>query len=186
MKNYEVNLMRTSGIKSNLNYRLMKLFHYNPIFNHLSNPYELLKEAGITEGQIVLEVGCGNGYYTIPAADMISNNGKIFALDINSIAISEVTEKMNDNKLHNIVPLHKDAMNTGLDDNSIDLSFFFGVPRLFRMQDVFNKVFNEIYRITKPHGTVVIKSGNQKLISRVESFHLKLIKGANKLLIFQK
>jgi len=42
---------------------------------------EILKKVGVEEGQIVLDFGCGGGNYTIPAAKIIGNAGKIYAVD---------------------------------------------------------------------------------------------------------
>lgn len=178
--------MKTSGIKSNFSYKLMKLIHNNPIVEYIFDPYLILNEAGIKEGQTALEVGCGSGFFTIPAAQLVSSKGKIIALDINEIAIKDVKQKIKQLNLQNIIPLQQDAMNTTLTSDSIDLAFFFGVPRLFRMKEVFQKVFREMNRIIKPRGLISIKSKNSSLISKIESFNFKLIKRTNTIMTFQK
>ena len=178
--------MKTSGIKSNLSFKIMKLIHNNPLVKYVVDPYSILLEAGIKEGQTVLEVGCGSGFFTIPAAQLLSKKGQIYALDINEIAMKDIKRKMYSRNIQNIIPLQQDAMNTTLDSNSIDLAFFFGVPRLFRMKDVFNKVFSEMARIIKPGGFISIKSRNSKLISTIELFNFKLINKTNKIKVFQK
>ncbi len=38
----------------------------------LMNPVKTLQSAEIQPGQAVLEVGCGTGFFTIPAAQMIA------------------------------------------------------------------------------------------------------------------
>lgn len=164
----------------------MKLIHYNPIFNDLSDPYTLLSDSGLEKGHKVLEIGCGAGYYTIPAAEMVSETGTIFALDINSLAMKDVEQKKKQKKLNNIILLRRDAMDTGLDTDSIDVSFLFGVPRLFRMNDVFQAVFKELFRITRPNGLVAIKSKNQKLIAKIESLNFSFDKKTDKIMVFKK
>lgn len=178
--------MKTSGIKSNFNYKLMKLIHYNPFLNDLGDPYVLLKSSGLNIGQKILEVGCGAGYYTIPAAELVTETGIIYALDINSQSMQEVQKKKDEKKLKNIILVKRDAVDTGLESKSIDGSFFFGVPRLFRMKEVFSSVFKETFRITKPNGFVSIKSSNKNLISKVEFFGFIFVRKTNKLLIFKK
>ena len=39
---------------------------------------ELLKAVGIKKGQTVLDFGCGEGNYTIPAAKLVKNEGKVY------------------------------------------------------------------------------------------------------------
>lgn len=50
-----------------------------PIF---INPENILKEAGLKRGAWVADFGCGAGAWTIPAAIMVGNCGKVYALDI--------------------------------------------------------------------------------------------------------
>ena len=48
----------------------------------LMNPVKTLQGAGIQSGQTVLEVGCGTGFFTIPAAQMIGDRGFLVAMDV--------------------------------------------------------------------------------------------------------
>ena len=43
----------------------------------LMNPVKTLKGADLRPGQTVLEVGCGTGFFTMPAAKMIGDDGLI-------------------------------------------------------------------------------------------------------------
>jgi precorrin-6B methylase 2 len=42
---------------------------------------ELLQQVGIRTGQAVLDFGCGYGTYTIPVAEIVDRQGKVYALD---------------------------------------------------------------------------------------------------------
>jgi ubiquinone/menaquinone biosynthesis C-methylase UbiE len=53
----------------------------NPIRRLVENPYKLFRTF-IRQGMIVLEPGCGMGYFTIPLADMVGPTGKVIAMDI--------------------------------------------------------------------------------------------------------
>ena len=74
----------------------MSNFHFKMMSLILSlrylykNPAVTLKEAGITSGVTVLDYGCGPGYYSIVAAEMVSETGKIYALDILPMAVEKV------------------------------------------------------------------------------------------------
>ena len=47
----------------------------------LMNPMKTLRGADIQPGQTVLEVGCGTGFFTIPAAKLIGDEGCLVAMD---------------------------------------------------------------------------------------------------------
>ena len=52
----------------------------------------ILKEVGIRPGFHVLDYGCGPGSYIIPLAALVSESGKIYALDINPLAIQKLKD----------------------------------------------------------------------------------------------
>ena len=47
----------------------------------LMNPDKILYGTDIRPGETVLEVGCGTGFFTIPAARLIGEHGRLVALD---------------------------------------------------------------------------------------------------------
>ena len=40
-----------------------------------------LEDIGIKKGDVVLDFGCGAGYYTILAAKVVSKEGKVYTMD---------------------------------------------------------------------------------------------------------
>ena len=126
--------------------------HDNPLLPILRNQYKLLEAAGLRPGQKVVEVGCGPGFFTIPAAKMVGEEGLIYAIDVNQFAIRRVEEKITEEGISNIKPLLTNASKTGLPDNNINLAFIFGLryiaggmgnvladcrlPLLFRYQSI--------------------------------------------------
>ena len=48
----------------------------------LMRPRDLLQAAGITEGMTVVDIGCGTGFFTLPAAELVGPTGRVLALDI--------------------------------------------------------------------------------------------------------
>jgi len=57
------------------------------------NPVKTLETANVRPGQMILEVGCGTGFFTIPAAQIVGNEGKIIALDASSDYLKTVAKK---------------------------------------------------------------------------------------------
>ena len=74
----------------------------NPVRKWLNEPVKVLKAAGVRPGLKVLEVGCGTGYFTIPAAEMMKDSGVLHAFDIHPLAIEKTMEKIKNHSLQNI------------------------------------------------------------------------------------
>jgi precorrin-6B methylase 2 len=53
-----------------------------------------LRSIGITNGQILLDFGCGSGNYVIPAARIVGDEGVVYALDKNYYALDALMERV--------------------------------------------------------------------------------------------
>ena len=147
---------------------IISLMHDNPFLPIFRNPYKLLRAAGLKPGQKVLEVGCGPGFFTIPAAKIVENEGVVYAVDVHPLAIERVKEKIEREGIKNIKPILTNASDTGLPDRSIDLAFIFGLRYI---AGGLENVIAEIYRILKPGGVLSFektKGSEKKLIEEVE------------------
>jgi ubiquinone/menaquinone biosynthesis C-methylase UbiE len=45
-------------------------------------PEELWREVGLQAGQIVVHLGCGAGFYVVPAAKIVGDSGKVIGIDL--------------------------------------------------------------------------------------------------------
>src|SRR5210317_746367 len=79
----------------------------------LMNPVKTLRGAGIKPGQTVLEVGCGTGFFTIPAAELIGGQGCLVAMDALSDYTKQVSKKVQVAGLKNVRVVKRDALDTG-------------------------------------------------------------------------
>ncbi len=118
------------------------------------NPVKTLQGAGIEPGQTVLEVGCGTGFFTIPAAKLIGDEGSLVAMDPSSGFIEHVTKKVHNADLKNVRIVKRDALDTGLDTASIDKVLLFGVIPFPLLP--LNRLLSEMYRVLKPEGTLAV------------------------------
>lgn len=46
------------------------------------HPRALLRQVGVQPGQVVVDLGCGPGFWTFPLADLVTSTGVVWALDI--------------------------------------------------------------------------------------------------------
>jgi demethylmenaquinone methyltransferase/2-methoxy-6-polyprenyl-1,4-benzoquinol methylase len=129
----------------------------NPVRKWLNEPVKVLKAAGVRPGLKVLEVGCGTGYFTIPAAEMMKDSGVLHAFDIHPLAIEKTMEKIKDHSLQNVELTQTDALDTRLPAKSYDLILLFGeIPSPVLP---LKKLLPEMHRLLKPSGSMAVWTG---------------------------
>ena len=116
------------------------------------NPIDILTRMGTQKGLDVLEVGCGPGFFTVPAARIVEE-GNIYALDLSPLMIENVNKKVEKQRLENVRTLTTAASDTGLKDESIDLIFCIDV--LSDIIDI-DSTLQEMYRILKFDGLLSV------------------------------
>lgn len=84
---------------------------------HVNQVMDLL---GIAPGKTVADIGAGSGWFTVRAAQQVTESGKVFAVDINPEAISYINERANKEKLSNIKTVLGAADGPRLPPNSVD------------------------------------------------------------------
>lgn len=65
-------------------------------------PHDLLIRTGLWEGMIAADVGCGPGFFTLPAAQIVGPAGRVYAIDISREMLEAVQDKARDAGLPNI------------------------------------------------------------------------------------
>ena len=120
----------------------------------IMNPVSTLEGADVQPGQTVLEVGCGTGFFTVPAAKLIGDQGSLVAMDPSSGFIEVVSKKVQSADLKNVRIVKRDALDTGLDAASMDKVLLFGVIPFPLLP--LNRLLPEMYRVLKPEGTLAV------------------------------
>jgi ubiquinone/menaquinone biosynthesis C-methylase UbiE len=87
-------------------------------------PYAILREAGLGEEMIFVDMGCGPGFFTLPAAEIVGDGGRVYAVDVDPRSIEKVGERASRKGLKNIVLKAARAEETVLFDGRADMVFF--------------------------------------------------------------
>jgi len=111
---------------------------------------EVLVEAGIEPGSCILDYGCGPGSYIIPLAELVGPSGKIYALDINPLAIKEVKKIVKRRKIENIEIIESNC-DTRLPDSHVNVVLLYDTFHDLSQPD---EVLQEIHRVLKPVGAL--------------------------------
>ena len=118
-------------------------------------PKKILESAGIRPGMKVLEVGCGTGFFTIPAGRMIGKEGSLTAMDMLPISVETVADKVRRADLSDVVKVVKgNALDTKLENESLDEVILFGVipaPML-----PMETLMEEMHRILRAGGMMAV------------------------------
>ena len=120
----------------------------------LMSPVKILEAANVRPGQTILEVGCGTGFFTIPAAQIVGDEGKIIALDASSDYLETVAKKVRKTELTNVEIIQRDALDTGLESESMDMILLFGVLPFPLLP--LDKLLPEMYRVLKPGASMSV------------------------------
>jgi ubiquinone/menaquinone biosynthesis C-methylase UbiE len=117
-----------------------------------------VRRIGITEGDTVLDFGCGSGYYAIPAARVVGENGTVYALDKNEDRLREVVERAAEEDLANIDVIHTSGGATvPLEDGTVSVVLLYDVIHSHHFSPSVRKdLFTEITRVAKPRALISV------------------------------
>jgi ubiquinone/menaquinone biosynthesis C-methylase UbiE len=124
----------------------------NRIRRWIQNPQKILGRY-IEEGMIVLDIGCGPGFFSIDMAQMVGNSGRVIASDLQGGMLQKIRDKIKETELEKRITLHK------CEENKIGVSEHVDFVLLFYMVHEVPNVegfFSEIETILKPGGQVFL------------------------------
>lgn len=115
-------------------------------------PETTLKAVGLRLGMVFMDVGCGDGFFTIPAAQLVGEKGVVYAVDADAAAIEKLKDKAAEKGLANITAKVGAAEETVFCTECADIVFYSRVLHDFRDP---TKVLRNAKRMLKPTGTLV-------------------------------
>ena len=118
------------------------------------DPQRTLEGARLQAGEVVLEVGCGTGFFTVPAAQLVGEQGKVIALDVMVGYLEEVAARVARAGLQNVELLRRDALDTGLGDKCVDTVLLFGVIPFPSLP--LRELLPEMHRVLRPGGGLAL------------------------------
>lgn len=124
----------------------------NRIRRLIQNPQKILMPY-IHEGMIVIDLGCGPGFFTIETAKMLNGSGKVIAADLQAGMLKKVTEKIKGTDLEPLIEIHQCGENeTGLKEKADFILAFYVIHEIPGQHNL----FNELKTILKPDGKMLI------------------------------
>jgi ubiquinone/menaquinone biosynthesis C-methylase UbiE len=123
----------------------------------MMDPDVILPKIGLKPGMTFVDVGCGQGFFAIPAARIAGPEGRVYGIDIDEEALDLLGRRAVDAGL-NINILRGDAEKTIACDGSADIVFL-GIS-LHDFKDP-EKVLANAWRMLKPGGILADLDGKK-------------------------
>lgn len=112
------------------------------------------KKMNVNQGHKVLDVGCGPGFDVMALAELVGPLGKIIGLDYDCNMLKEATQNIRATQRDQIVSLIRGSA----DQLPFQNNYFDSCrsERLFMHLSVPERTLAEMYRVTKPGGSIVV------------------------------
>ncbi len=119
-------------------------------FKNIS-PERVLREAGLKEGDAMADIGCGPGFFSMPAAGIVGSSGRVYAVDTQQ----EMLEYFKDRRVppRNVELLLSGEYSIPIADSAADFTLLAYVLHEAERKDLF---LDEIKRITRPGGALMV------------------------------
>lgn len=128
-------------------------FLLNPLRKKRQDPHELL-EHYINKDDQVLDYGSGMGYFSVPMAQLVGENGKVYCLDLQQKMLDGLMRRARKRNLQNIITpvLVTSSESSKIKGKSIDFALLFAVAHEVPDKE---KLFLELYRLLKDDGLLL-------------------------------
>ncbi len=122
----------------------------NAIRRWLQPPFELIEKLGIHQTDVVMDFGCGPGYYTI---ELARKTKSVMAVDLSSEMLKKAQTKAEKSAIKNIKFVQSDGKSLQVEDGTVDMIFLVTVFHEVGDKQV---VLREFGRVLKAEGKLVI------------------------------
>ena len=141
---------------------------------------QALRKIGVKRGQAVLDFGCGKGNYTIPAARLVGEEGRVYALDKDERVLDKLMQRGESEGLSNIRRIDTSGeVEIRLENESVDVVLLYDIFWYFPLADKrLTKLLAEVRRVLKHQGLISVYPKHidtERLKDKIEraGFHLK-------------
>jgi ubiquinone/menaquinone biosynthesis C-methylase UbiE len=113
----------------------------------------MLAALHVKPGDVVCDLGCGNGFYTLKLAKLVGDKGKVVAVDIQREMLELLKDRAAEEKITNIEPVLGTVVDPKLPEGSIDLLLLVDVYHEFSNPE---QMLAAIRKSLKPTGRIAL------------------------------
>jgi ubiquinone/menaquinone biosynthesis C-methylase UbiE len=115
------------------------------------NPDDILQATELEEGMTFVDIGCSDGYFTFLAAKIVGEKGKVYAVDVDPLAVERLKKRAEEEGYKNITAVVGKAEETVFCKNCADVVFF--SMDLHDFEDPGKALYNA-YQMVKMEGII--------------------------------
>ena len=142
----------------NLSFRLMSFVF--SIRDALFSVGKRFDRFGIRKGSVVVDIGCGPGSYLERASQIVGDTGKVYAVDVQPLAIMSIKRRAKQKNLRNVVPVLSTGYPVDIEGQSADVIYALDMFHHIKDTDGF---LMELHRLLKDNGSLFIERGHQPM-----------------------
>lgn len=122
------------------------------------HPVEFLRSNGLSSGMCIADIGCGPGFFSLPAADIVGKSGKVYAVDIQKEMLEELKNRNPPQNVH-VHIVHSSENHIPIEDGTCDIVFTAFVFHETSDPILFLK---ELKRLLRPGGKLLLLDWQKK------------------------
>ena len=116
-------------------------------------PEEVIRTMGLSDGDVVADIGCGTGYFSRPMARAVAPGGRVYAVDIQSQMLRFLEERLEEEGLTNVEPVLGVNDDPNLPPESVDWILLVDVYHEFQQPKA---MLAKMREALKPDGRVAL------------------------------
>lgn len=113
----------------------------------------LLANLGLKPGDVVCDMGCGNGFYSLQIARMIGDEGRVIGVDVQPEMLKLLRNRMEEREVDNVTPVLGSYHDPRLPDASCDLILLVDVYHEFSYPEL---MLTAMRKALKPGGRIAL------------------------------
>lgn len=125
----------------------------NPQRREHEQPETIIKAAGVAENMVVIDVGCGIGFYTFPLSLVVGEKGLVYAVDMSKDMIGLLQKEIKTRGAANVKPVLSRETEIPLGDETADIVINVNMLHESYDRDAF---LQEVRRLMKKDGRLLI------------------------------
>lgn len=131
--------------------------HHGKSTRDILDPKKILDVLELKDGQTFMDAGCGDGYISIAASEIVKESGKVYSVDAYQPSLDGLNQEAKELQINNLKTVLADmTIAVPLEDNLIDVCVMANVLHGFTSPDTLKTVLTEIKRVLKPGGTFAV------------------------------
>lgn len=116
-------------------------------------PEEILAAVGVAQGQVVVDLGAGPGFFTLPAARLVGEKGRVYAVDVQPALLEVCKRRAAEAGVTGIETVHSEESRVPLPNATADRVF---IAYVLHEADEPVALLREAARLLRPGGEVAV------------------------------